>query len=120
MENSLNKVQVSIVKQHPHTHHLLVALGDQILALHDSFLFASNSEFILHYAEWRHIDPHSMLRHQGLNTLVVGATDEWVELLGNVQLLICLLALCEGQERGLVVEKNGLLYVYRFLVWRAG
>lgn len=116
MVNSPDTGQVNTVTPHPHTHHLLVALGDQILALHDAFLFASNSDFILHDAEWWHIDPHSMLRHQSLNALVVGATDEWVVLLRDLQLLICLLALCKGQERGLMVEKSGLLHVYSFLV----
>lgn len=77
-----------------------MALDDGIFAPLDSFLLACNGDLILGKAERWHIDAYVVLLHHGLDLLIVGATDEWVVLLWDLQFLIGLLALRMNGQLG--------------------
>ena len=81
-----------------YTYHFLVSLANDLLAFHHSILLSGNGDLVLHDAERRNIDADSVLCHHVLDPFVVGATDEWMEVLGNLQFLIRLLALFRYRE----------------------
>lgn len=90
-----------------------MTLEDGVFAPLNSFLLACNGDLILGEAERRHIDAHAVLLHHGLDLLIVGAADEWVVLLWDLQFLIGLLALWMNGQLGSGCREQVFYYLIR-------